>query len=161
VSELATLLVSVLGVFMLALFVRLTVRNRDRAAFASILVLIGVVSAVGLSFDLDLTADLTLMVFLPAIILAGTTTLDVRRLWRSASLIAVLTIVGLPLAVLILGRSAPSRSDFRFSSRWCSRRSSSPPTPPPYCPSSTNSTSPSGWRSPSRARASSTTASRS
>jgi CPA1 family monovalent cation:H+ antiporter len=43
------------------------------------------------------------MVFLPAIIFAGTTTLDVQRLWRNASLVAVLTIVGLPLAVLILG----------------------------------------------------------
>jgi CPA1 family monovalent cation:H+ antiporter len=103
-SELASLLVSVLGVFALALFVRLLVHNRDQIAFASVLVLIGVVvSAVGLSFDLDLTADLILMVFLPAIIFAGTTTLEVRRLWRNASLIAVLTIVGLPLASLILG----------------------------------------------------------
>jgi CPA1 family monovalent cation:H+ antiporter len=103
-SELASLLVSVLGVFALALSVRLLVRSRDRVAFASVLVLIGVVvSVIGLSFDLDLTADLILMVFLPAIIFGGTTTLDVRRLWRNASLIAVLTIVGLPLAVLILG----------------------------------------------------------
>jgi CPA1 family monovalent cation:H+ antiporter len=87
--------VSVLGVFALALFVRLLVRDRDRVAFASVLVLIGViVSVAGLSFDLDLTADLILMVFLPAIIFGGTTTLDVQRLWRNASLIAVLTIVG-------------------------------------------------------------------
>ncbi|MEF8827243.1 MAG: sodium:proton antiporter [Halapricum sp.] len=101
-SELVSLLLSVLGVFALALFVRLLVRNRDRVAFASVLVLIGVVvSEIGLSFDL--TSDLILMVFLPAIIFDGTTTLDVRRLWRNASLIVVLTAVGLPLAVLILG----------------------------------------------------------
>ena len=103
-SELTSLLVSVLGVFALALFVRLLVRDHDRVAFASVLVLIGVVvSALGLSFDLELTDDLILMVFLPAVIFHGTTTIDVRRLWQSAGLIAVLTVVGLPLAVVILG----------------------------------------------------------
>jgi CPA1 family monovalent cation:H+ antiporter len=117
-SELTSLLVSVLGVFALALSVRLLVRNWDRVGFACVLVLIGViVSVIGLSFDLNLTADLILMVFMSAIIFGGTTTLDVQRLWRNASVIAVLTVVGLPLAVLILGASAPSRSDFRFSSR--------------------------------------------
>ena len=117
-SDLASLLLNVLGVFALALSVRLLVHDRDRVAFASVLVLIGVVvSVIGLSFDLDLTADLILMVFLPVIIFAGTTKLDVQRLWRNAGLIAVLTVAGLPLAVLILGASAPSRSDFRFSSR--------------------------------------------
>lgn len=103
-SELTTLLLGVLGVFALALAVRLLVRNRDRIAFASVLVFIGVaVSAAGISFGLDLTADLILTVFLPAIIFQGTTTLDVRRLWRNASLIVVLTLLGLPLAIVILG----------------------------------------------------------
>jgi len=103
-SGLASVLTSVLGVFALALLVRLLVHNRDRVAFASVLVSIGVVvAALGLSFDLELTDDLILMVFLPAIIFQGTTTLDVRRLWRNAGLIAVLTVVGLPLAVVILG----------------------------------------------------------
>jgi CPA1 family monovalent cation:H+ antiporter len=99
VSELTPLLLGVLGVFALALAVRLLVRNRDRIAFASVLVFIGVaVSAAGISFGLDLTTDLILTVFLPAIIFQGTTTLDVRRLWQNASLIVVLTLLGLPLA---------------------------------------------------------------
>jgi CPA1 family monovalent cation:H+ antiporter len=103
-SELASLLVNVLGVFALALFVRLLVRNRDRVAFASALVFIGVVvSAAGLSFGLELTEDLILMVLLPAVIFQGTTTLDVRELWQNAGLITLLTVVGLPLAVVILG----------------------------------------------------------
>jgi CPA1 family monovalent cation:H+ antiporter len=103
-SGLASLLVSVLGVFALALLVRLFVRDHDRIAFASMLVLVGVVvSGLGLSFDLELTDDLILMVLLPAIIFDGTTTLDVRRLWRNAGLIAVLTGIGLPLAVGLLG----------------------------------------------------------
>lgn len=103
-AGLTALLTSLLGVFALALVVRLLVRNRDRLAFASILVAIGVaVSALGLSFGLDLTSDLVLLVFLPTIVFHGTTTLDVRRLWHNAGLIAVLTGVGLPLSVVLLG----------------------------------------------------------
>jgi len=85
-------------VFALSLAVRLVVRNQDRVAFASALVFIGVVvSAVGFSFDLELTDDLILTIFLPTIIFHGTTTIDVRELWRNTSLIVVLTVVGLPL----------------------------------------------------------------
>lgn len=103
-SELTPLLLAVLSVFALALAVRLVIRNRSRIAFASVLALIGsVVSAAGISFGVDLTADLILTVFLPTIIFQGTTTLDVRRLWRNASLIVVLTLFGLPLAIAILG----------------------------------------------------------
>ncbi|MCU4718090.1 cation:proton antiporter [Halapricum hydrolyticum] len=103
-SGFTSLLLSVLGVFALALVVRLVVRNQDRVAFASALVFIGVVvSAVGLSFDLPLTDDLILTIFLPTIIFHGTTTIDVQELWRNTSLIVVLTVIGLPLAVVILG----------------------------------------------------------
>lgn len=63
-SELVTLLLGVLGVFGLALAVRLLVRNRDRIAFANMLVFIGVAVSLGL----DLTSELILTVFLPAII---------------------------------------------------------------------------------------------
>lgn len=103
-SQLTSLLLSVLSVFGLALAVRLLVRNHARLAFASVLVFIGVVvSGLGVSFDLELTAGLILSVFLPAVIFQGTTTLDVRRLWRNAGLIGVLTVVGLPLAIVVLG----------------------------------------------------------
>ena len=97
-------LLSLLGVFALALVVRLAVRGRDQVAFASALVFVGVVvSAVGLSFDFPLTDELILTIMLPTIIFHGTTTIDVRELRRNASLIVVLTVVGLPLAVVILG----------------------------------------------------------
>jgi CPA1 family monovalent cation:H+ antiporter len=112
-SELTSPLLSVLAVFALALLVRLLVQGRDRVAFASVLVFIGVaVSALGLSFDLELTGDLILTVFLPAIIFQGTTTLDVRQLWRNAGLIALLTIGGLPLAILVLGLLGMVAFDF-------------------------------------------------
>jgi CPA1 family monovalent cation:H+ antiporter len=97
-------LLSVLGVFGLAFVVRLLVAGRDRVAFASVLVFVSVlVSALGLSFGVELTPDLVLMVLLPAVIFHGTTTLDVRRLWENLGLVAVLTVVGLPLAVGLLG----------------------------------------------------------
>lgn len=103
-SGLTPQLLSVLGVFALAFVVRLLVRNRERLSFASVLVFVGVlVSALGLSFDLELTADLILMVFLPAIIFQGTTELDVRRLWHNTRVLAVLTVIGLPLAIVIMG----------------------------------------------------------
>ncbi|WP_018257361.1 cation:proton antiporter [Halomicrobium katesii] len=112
-TDLTALLTSLLGVFALALVVRLLVRNRDRLAFASVLVAIGVaVSALGLSFGLGLTTDLILLVFLPTIIFHGTTTLDVRRLWRNVGLIAVLTGIGLPLSVVLLGVVGTVAFDF-------------------------------------------------
>jgi CPA1 family monovalent cation:H+ antiporter len=112
-SEFTTLLVSVLGLFTLALAVRLLVRNRDRVAFASVLVAVGVVvSALGLSFGIELSADLILMVFLPAIIFDGTTTLDVQELWDNAGLIVLLTVAGLPLAIVTLGAVGTLAFDF-------------------------------------------------
>lgn len=103
-TGLTSTLASVLAVFAVALLVRLIVRSRDRLAFASVLVFIGViVSALGLSFGLELTSDLILKGFLPAIIFHGTTTLDVRRLWHNAGLIGTLTVVGLPLSIVLLG----------------------------------------------------------
>lgn len=63
-------------------------------------------SALGLSIGLELTSDLILMIFLPTIIFHGTTTLDVRRLWQNVSMVGVLTLVGLPLAIVILGAAS-------------------------------------------------------
>jgi CPA1 family monovalent cation:H+ antiporter len=104
VSGTATTLLSLLGVLGIALAVRLLVRNRDRVAFASALVAVGVaVSALGLTVDLALTAELILMVLLPTIVFQGTTTLDVRRLVDNVGLIIVLTGIGLPLAIVLLG----------------------------------------------------------
>jgi len=103
VSGYTSPLLSVLAVFALAFAVRVLIRNRDRVAFASVLVAVGVVvSAAGLSFDVALTEDLILTVLLPAVIFHGTTTIDVRALWGNSSLIVVLTVVGLPLAVVVL-----------------------------------------------------------
>lgn len=103
-SDVATTLASALGVLALALGVRLLVKDNDRVAFASALVVVGLlVSVVGFSFPIELTSDIIFLLLLPAILFEGTTTLDVRELRHNAGLIAVLTLVGLPLSVTLLG----------------------------------------------------------
>ena len=103
-SEVATTLTGVLAVLALALLVRVGVRSHDRVAYASVLVAAGLlVSAAGLSFPVELTSDVIFLLLLPAIIFEGTTMLNVRELRHNAGLIAVLTIVGLPFSVAVLG----------------------------------------------------------
>lgn len=76
-SGIESLLRSVLAVFVLALLVRLLVRNREPLSFASVLVFVGLlVSILGLSFEL--ASELILAVLLPTIIFQGTTAIDVR-----------------------------------------------------------------------------------
>jgi CPA1 family monovalent cation:H+ antiporter len=103
-SEIATVLSGVLTVLALALGVRLVVRSHDRVAYASILVAVGVlVSVLGLSVPVALTSELIFLLLLPAILFEGTTTLNVRELEHNAGLVAVLTLVGLPVSVAVLG----------------------------------------------------------
>jgi len=104
VSEVATLLIDVLAVFALAFVVRVAVRGRDRVSFASVLVAVGVaVAALGLSLDLPLTPAVILTGLLPVIVFDGTTAIDVHELRENLPLIAALTVVGLPAAVVVLG----------------------------------------------------------
>ena len=103
-SGLVATLTAVLGILVVALVVRLLVRNHDRVAYASVLVAVGlVVPTLAPTLRLDLTADVIFLLLLPAIIFHGTTTLKVRELRHNAPLIGVLTLVGLPVAVGILG----------------------------------------------------------
>lgn len=114
-SGLATTLTSVLGVLGVALAVRLLVRNHDRVAYASVLVAVGlIVPTVAPALSLDLTADVIFLLLLPAIIFHGTTTLNVRELQHNAPLIGVLTLVGLPVAVGILGLAGTVAFGFEF-----------------------------------------------
>lgn len=103
-TELAPLLWNALAVFALAFLVRLLVRGRKRLSYASSLVFVGLlVSILGVSFDIELTSELIFTILLPTILFHGTTTIDVRMLRRNVPLIAVLTLVGLPAAVALLG----------------------------------------------------------
>jgi len=104
VSEIAPVLTSVLAVLSVALVVRLLVRNRDRIAYASVLAAVGLgVAGVGPDLGLELTADVIFLLLLPAVIFQGTTELNVRELRDDAPLVLVLTLVGLPLAVAVMG----------------------------------------------------------
>ncbi len=103
-SEVAPALTSVLAVLGVALVVRLLVRNRDRVAYASVLAAVGLgVAAVGPDLGLELTADVIFLLLLPTVIFQGTTELNVRELRDDAPLVLVLTLVGLPWAVAVMG----------------------------------------------------------
>ncbi|WP_253737031.1 cation:proton antiporter [Halohasta salina] len=103
-SAITDTLTSVLVVLCIALGVRLLVRNHERIAYASVLVVVGLGAAfVGPDLGLELTSDVIFFLLLPTIIFQGTLSIDVRELRHDAPLIAVLTLVGLPLAVVILG----------------------------------------------------------
>mgnify|MGYP006272045467 CR=1 FL=1 len=103
-SDLTATLTSVLIVLAIALVVRLLVRNHAHIAYASALVAVGLgVAVVGTDFGIELTSDVILFLLLPTIIFQGTLTINVRELRHDAPVIAVLTLVGLPLAVVLLG----------------------------------------------------------
>jgi CPA1 family monovalent cation:H+ antiporter len=103
-SSLTATLTSILVVLVVALAVRLLVRNHDRIAYASVLVAVGLGAAVvGPDLRVELTSDIIFFLLLPTIIFQGTLSIDVRELRHDAPLIVVLTLVGLPLAVVILG----------------------------------------------------------
>jgi len=115
-SGLAATLTSVLGILVVALVVRLLVRNHDRVAYASVLVAVGfVVPTLAPALRIELTADVIFLLLLPAIIFHGTTTLNVRELRHNAPLIGVLTLVGLPVAVGILGVAGTAVFGFDLS----------------------------------------------
>ena len=103
-SGLTATLTSVLVVLGIALLVRLVVSNYDRIAYASVLVAVGLGAAVvGTDLGVELTSDVIFFLLLPTIIFQGTLSIDVRELRHDAPLIVVLTLVGLPLAVVLLG----------------------------------------------------------
>src|SRR6056297_3483434 len=103
-SSLTATLTSILVVLAVALAVRLLVRNYDRIAYASVLVAVGLGAAVvGPDLGIELTNDVIFFLLLPTIIFQGTLTIEVPELRHNAPLIVVLTLVGLPLAVVLLG----------------------------------------------------------
>ena len=103
-SDLVTTVSGMLVVLGIALAVRLLVRNRDRIAYASVLVAVGLGAAVvGPDLGIELTNDIIFFLLLPTIIFQGTLTIEVPELRHNAPLIVVLTLVGLPLAVVLLG----------------------------------------------------------
>ncbi|WP_018256111.1 cation:proton antiporter domain-containing protein [Halomicrobium katesii] len=115
-SGITATLTSVLAVLVVALVVRLLVRHRDRVAYASVLAAVGLgVAALGLDPGLELTADVIFLLLLPPIVFQGTIEIDVRELRDDAPLVLVLTLVGLPLAVALLGTVGTVAFGFELS----------------------------------------------
>lgn len=96
--------VSVVGILLVAFLVRLLISYRPTLSYASVLVFVGVVvSFIGIELGIELGTDLIMIVLLPTVIFAGTTELDVPVLIENLPQVLVLTLVGLPLAVVLLG----------------------------------------------------------
>lgn len=103
-TEMVELAVSVVGLFLVAFLVRLLVRYQQTLSYASVLVFVGVVvSFVGIGPGLDLSTDLILLILLPTVIFAGTAELNVPVLRENLPQVLVLTLLGLPLAIALLG----------------------------------------------------------
>jgi len=103
-SGTAEVAVSVVGILLVAFLVRLLISYRPTLSYASVLVFVGVVvSFIGVEVGIELGTDLILVVLLPTVIFAGTTELDVPVLIENLPQVLVLTLVGLPLAVVLLG----------------------------------------------------------
>lgn len=103
-SEIDTTLLSILSVLVLAFGVRLVVDAVRDLSYASVLVFISlVVSALGLTLHIDLTHDLIIVVLLPPLLFQATIGLDLTELRADLPLVLTMTLIGLPVAVLVLG----------------------------------------------------------
>jgi len=97
-------LLALLFVLILAFAVREVTIRHASLSYASILVFVGLaVSVLGLDVDLTLTHDLIVMVLLPAVLFQGTTELNFQTLIDNAVLVVGLALVGLPVAVVVMG----------------------------------------------------------
>jgi CPA1 family monovalent cation:H+ antiporter len=93
-----------LGVFALALFVRLLVSGAENVSYSAMLVLAGFgVSLAGIQPPLVLSHDVIMTVLLPALLFRGAVELDHEQLRENLLVPVVLVVVGLPLAVVLLG----------------------------------------------------------
>ena len=102
--SLAPQLVTLLGVFALALVVRLLVSGVANVSYSVMLVLAGFgVSLAGVQPPLVLSHDVIMAVLLPTILFRGAVELDHDQLRENLLVPVVLVVVGLPLTVGLLG----------------------------------------------------------
>lgn len=103
-SRIVDIVVTSLGLLALALGVRLLVEHVWKAPYSIVLVLVGfLISVSGIEVGIVLSHDLIMTVLLPAIVFHGAVEIDLDSLRKHALVPVVLVIVGLPLAVGLLG----------------------------------------------------------
>lgn len=102
--SLAPQLATLLGIFALALVVRLLVSGAENVSYSVMLVLAGFgVSLAGVQPPLVLSHDVIVMVLLPTLLFRGAVELDHEHLEANLLVPVALVVVGLPLTVGLLG----------------------------------------------------------
>jgi CPA1 family monovalent cation:H+ antiporter len=102
--SLAGQLATLLGVFALGLVIRLLVSGVENVSYSAMLVLAGFgVSLAGIQPPLVLSHDVIMAVLLPTILFRGAVELDHDQFRENLLVPVVLVVVGLPLAVGLLG----------------------------------------------------------
>jgi CPA1 family monovalent cation:H+ antiporter len=107
-SGLVEELESLIGIFVVAAAVGTFVAKVGRFPYTIALLLAGIVVGVIVSqfdvtFNISLTHDIIILVILPVLLFEGSATTDLERLRRNLAPILVLAIVGLIVAVVLLG----------------------------------------------------------
>lgn len=107
-SPIAEDLESLIAVFVVAAMVGTLVAKVGRFPYTIALLLAGIVVGVivaqfGVSFDIQLTHDIIILVILPVLLFEGSATTDLERFRRNLGPILLLAIVGLIGAVVLLG----------------------------------------------------------
>jgi CPA1 family monovalent cation:H+ antiporter len=102
--ELALTVSSLVILVALGVGARLLVNSVPTVPFTIALVVVGLVIAVlPIPLGLPLSHDILFLLFLPPILFAGGLRLDFERVRRNAPLIVLLLLVGLPLAIFVMG----------------------------------------------------------
>src|SRR6056297_2851249 len=103
-GALAPELIDLLTVFVIAAGVGVFVAKIGRFPYTIALLLAGLaVSVLGITIDIELSHDLILLVFLPPLLFEGAATTDLGRFRTNIWHVLVLAVVGLIVAILLLG----------------------------------------------------------
>ncbi|MDY7081608.1 MAG: cation:proton antiporter, partial [Halobacteria archaeon] len=103
-SELVTVEIGVLTVFIIGGIVGVFVAKFGKFPYTIALLLAGIgVSVLGISFDLKLSHDIIFLLLLPPLLFEGASTMDLVRLRGNLEPVLTMAVVGLVLSIIVLG----------------------------------------------------------
>jgi CPA1 family monovalent cation:H+ antiporter len=103
-TTLVSLVSRLLIIVSIGIGARLLVSRFQTIPFTIILVIVGlVISVLPMNLDLPLSHDILFLLFLPPILFAGALRLDYERVRQNVPLIVLLLVVGLPIAIFVMG----------------------------------------------------------
>lgn len=103
-SEVVTVLVGLLSVLGVAAFVRIVAAETSEVYYPVLLVVVGVViSVVGLDPGFRLSSEVIRTILLPTVLFQGAQQTKSEHFWQTLPIALFLTVIGIPIAVLLLG----------------------------------------------------------